>query len=425
MNKLQFVTLMYLPAMRKLMILIFLVGSAFTASSQNETLPDYSGEWNGTARVPGGEIQISYQFTQHGLHLSGFAYSKSLNGRDSSKAIIQGTVSGQGIEFKATKFVYEVGLNCLSTTELTFEKEGTEEYLRGKWKGDFKLSTCPPGTGGKIEVVKIQKKSIEAIAMKSVEQQQVQQGDFEGNALVQELSEREYYALIIGIDQYADDKIKSLDNPVNDATSLSEIMNRYYTFEKENISLLTNPTRAEIIESFDALSMKIDEKDQLLIFYAGHGIWDERLNQGFWLPADARLSSKAQWLSNSTIRDYIGGIKSKHTLLITDACFSGSIFKERAVFTESKAMLEMYKLPSRKAMTSGALKTVPDKSVFITYLNKNLINNNRPLISAEELFREFKTAVINNSVNGQVPQYGPIGQVGDEGGDFIFLRRIE
>ena len=25
--------------------------------------------------------------------------------------------------------------------------------------------------------------------------------------------------------------------------------------------------------------------------------------------------------------------------------------------------------------------------------------------------------------NGQVPQYGAIGQVGDEGGDFIFLKK--
>ncbi|MEM9299441.1 MAG: hypothetical protein AAGA64_13780, partial [Bacteroidota bacterium] len=70
-----------------------------------------------------------------------------------------------------------------------------------------------------------------------------------------------------------------------------------------------------------------------------------------------------------------------------------------------------------------ALKTVPDKSVFIQYLNRNLANNQAPLLSAEQLFQSFKVAVINNSPNGQVPQYGPIGQAGDEGGDFIFLRR--
>jgi uncharacterized caspase-like protein len=192
----------------------------------------------------------------------------------------------------------------------------------------------------------------------------------------------------------------------------------------ENTIALQNPTRDEIIDAFDVLAKKVTSKDQLLIFYAGHGIWDDNMKQGYWLPSDAKIDSKARWLSNSTIRDYIGGIHSKHTLLITDACFSGSIFKERSVtFENSRAVLERYKLASRKAMTSGTLKTVPDKSVFVTYLLKNLANNDQPMISAEDLFRNFKTAVINNSPNGQVPQYGAIGQVGDEGGDFIFLRK--
>ena len=88
-----------------------------------------------------------------------------------------------------------------------------------------------------------------------------------------------------------------------------------------------------------------------------------------------------------------------------------------------KAMLEMYKRPSRKAMTSGALSTVPDQSVFIKYLVKNLENNQAPLLSTEQVFRDFKFSVINNSETGQVPQYGAISLAGDEGGDFIFLKR--
>ena len=74
-------------------------------------------------------------------------------------------------------------------------------------------------------------------------------------------------------------------------------------------------------------------------------------------------------------------------------------------------------------MTSGALKTVPDKSVFIEYLLKALKNNNQPLISADQLFTTFKYNVINNSPNGQVPQYGVISLADDEGGDFIFLKQ--
>ncbi len=152
---------------------------------------------------------------------------------------------------------------------------------------------------------------------------------------------------------------------MSDARSLRDELLTDYTFKSENITLLENPTRANIIETFDKLTVTVQSTDNLLVFYAGHGIWDEQIEQGYWLPSDAKKSSKAAWLSNGTIRDYIRAIDSKHTLLITDACFGGGILKTREAFQSSKAMLEMYKLQSRKAMTSGALKTVPDKSVFI------------------------------------------------------------
>jgi fructose-bisphosphate aldolase class 1 len=64
---------------------------------------------------------------------------------------------------------------------------------------------------------------------------------------------------------------------------------------------------------------------------------------------------------------------------------------------------------------------VPDKSVFVQYLLKNLKENTNQYLSAEELFSKMRMAVINNSEN--VPQFGTIQNVGDLGGDFIFIRR--
>ncbi len=42
-------------------------------------------------------------------------------------------------------------------------------------------------------------------------------------------------------------------------------------------------------------------------------------------------------------------------------------------------------------------------------------------MSADQLFYRFREAVINNSPN--TPQYGVIHDAGDEGGEFIFIRR--
>lgn len=241
-------------------------------------------------------------------------------------------------------------------------------------------------------------------------------------SIVNYFSSKKYHALIIAVSDYGDYRITPLDEPVNDATKLKNVLNSEYTFEEENISFLNNPTRTEIIEAFDRLQSSIGEEDNLLIFYAGHGIWDENLKQGFWLPSDSKIDSKVAWLSNATIRDYIGGINAKHTLLVADACFSGGIFKSREVFVQNRASLELAKLPSRKAITSGAMKTVPDKSVFIEYLLKRLEQNASTLLPTEQLFSSFKIAVMNNS-QGQVPQYGDIQGAGDEGGDFVFVKR--
>ncbi len=427
--------------MKSLYLLLLTTGfTLLIAPSFAQTDNSIEGTWKGFITVPlGNSLAAEFHFIQAGVETKGDLKTRNLNGKDSSDIEIAGVKINGIYHFKETRFIYKMGIACLSVFDLKLISNNDKENLEGRWHGTWALNTCPAAWSGKISLTRTKEPGAETVATQVPETpatsgnepsrdtqpvEKVQQNDEDGTALVQALSQRKYYALIIGIDNYQDKNIPHLDDPVQDATNLKKVLTTYYTFDPRYITFLANPTRTEIINAFDKLSKEITDTDQLLIFYAGHGVWDDQLNQGYWLPSDASLDSKAQWLSNGTIRDYIGGIKSKHTLLVTDACFSGSIFKVRGVdFVNSKAILEMYKLPSRKAMTSGALKTVPDKSVFVKYLIKDLINNDQPLLSAEQLFQTFKVAVINNSPNGQVPQFGPIAEAGDEGGDFIFLKK--
>ncbi|MCO5950833.1 caspase family protein [Mucilaginibacter flavidus] len=242
-------------------------------------------------------------------------------------------------------------------------------------------------------------------------------------AITQTAAQGKFYALLIGVQDYQDQSIPSLEGPVGDAATLSQALTGNYTFNNESVTLLKNPTRAQFFAALDDVSAKVKPEDNLLIFYAGHGYYDETHLQGYWYPADAVRTRRDTWISNADLIDYITAIKSKHTLLISDACFSGSIFKTRAIEMAPKDVQELYKLPSRKAMTSGAMKEVPDKSVFMQYLVKRLTENTDKFLPSEQLFASFKAAVINNSPNGQVPQFGEIREAGDEGGDFIFIRK--
>lgn len=403
--------------MRITLIIITLLISSITSAQV-----DVSGEWYGTSIFLKDQTGLRYELKQEDDDVSGFGYTKSSNGKDSTKISLEGKVSGGQVSIKGVEFIYRVGMACLANVDLKYSKTENIESLNGRWKGDLGISTCPPMTSGSVILYK-EKKPVVIVSSNQAKASSISDKDDIGNVLLNQLSKRKYHALIIGVEEYLDDEIDDLDHPVSDAQQLSDVLINYYSFNEEDVVLLQNPKREHIIEELDRLSDTVAETENLLIFYAGHGIWNEQLNQGYWLPSNASVNSKSYWLSNSTLRDYVGGINSKHTLLISDACFSGGILKERAVFNDSRAVLEVYKLPSRKAMTSGTLKTVPDKSIFMQYLIKNLESNQSPLLSADQLFRNFKTAVINNSPNGQVPQYGPISQSGDEGGDFVFLRK--
>jgi hypothetical protein len=231
-----------------------------------------------------------------------------------------------------------------------------------------------------------------------------------------------YYALIIGISNYSDPLITELDKPLKDAELFYNTLTARYTFDTTNIKFLKNATMADIVSALDYFAKTVKPVDNFLIFYAGHGVWNATSEIGYWLPSDARKNSTLNWFRNSALRDYLREINSKHTLLITDACFGGSIFKTRSAFMDATlAVNKLYELPSRKAMTSGTLTEVPDQSAFLKYMIERLNQNNEKYLSSEQLFSSFRIAVINNS--NVIPQFGVIQEVGDEGGDFIFILR--
>jgi len=231
-----------------------------------------------------------------------------------------------------------------------------------------------------------------------------------------------YYALIVGINDYKDPNIPDLDKPVTDAEALKTALTSLYTFDEKNVFFLKNTTRSGFVNKLDDLAGVLGENDNLLIFYAGHGYWDDFKEIGYWMPSDAVVGDHSTWIRNSTIKEYIGVFKTKQTLLITDACFSGSIFKTRALKGEKVvAYQKIYDLPGRKGMTSGTLKEVPDESIFLKTMLKRLNSNEDKYLPASILFNSLRDAVLNNSPN--VPQFGTIQGAGDEGGEFIFIKR--
>jgi len=239
----------------------------------------------------------------------------------------------------------------------------------------------------------------------------------------------DYYGLIIGIDNYSGEWPK-LRNAVNDAMVVSQVLNDKYSFTQIKTLLNEEATRANILKEFEWLMNTVRENDNILIYYSGHGDYNEAMDKGFWVPVDATVKSISRYISNEDIKSFLGGINSKHTLLVTDACFSGDIFRGKTMTipyeNSTKYYQKVYSLNSRKALTSGGVEPVMDKgrdghSVFAYYFLKALNDNPDKYFDAGQIYSSLKIPVVNNSY--QEPAYSPIRNAGDEGGQFIFIRK--
>src|SRR5687768_15327625 len=89
-----------------------------------------------------------------------------------------------------------------------------------------------------------------------------------------------HYALIIGNKTYA--YWPNLETPKIDATKTAEVLSGKYGFKTK---VLLDATRYDILLALHELQKKMTEKDNLLIYYAGHGHLDDK-GRGYWVPVD-------------------------------------------------------------------------------------------------------------------------------------------
>jgi hypothetical protein len=241
------------------------------------------------------------------------------------------------------------------------------------------------------------------------------------NASIPNLDYGDYYALVIGNNNYQD--LTNLRSAVNDAKVVSAVLEVDYGF---NVKLLENASRKDILRSLKHLRQTVSAKDNVLIYYAGHGYLDKDTDYGYWLPIDSERDDDSNWIATDRVVSQIKGMKAKHVMVVADSCFSGTI--TRAIKIEQRTpewLSEIVKKKARTALTSGGLEPVMDTgsgnhSAF-AYAFISLLEENDGVLDASQLFSKLRPKVMVNST--QTPQYGKIHMAGDDGGDFLFVRR--
>lgn len=181
-----------------------------------------------------------------------------------------------------------------------------------------------------------------------------------------------------------------------------------------------------MIDAFDKLREELGQNDNFLVYYAGHGWFDEAEGRGYWQPVNARLNRRSNWMSNARLTDSIKALQAKHVMVVADSCYSGVLTRSIKVAERTIDYIErMASRRTRVVLTSGGLEPVMDSggcehSVFAEQFLK-VLEINTGVLDRTQFFEKVRRPVVLAAP--QTPQYSDIRFSGHDGGDFLFVRK--
>ena len=237
-------------------------------------------------------------------------------------------------------------------------------------------------------------------------------------------------ALFFAIDNY--DAWPVLDNPVSDAEALAGDLSERYGFDTE---IVRNPSKREIYDKLEEYRQRTYTEDaQLLIFFSGHGEYNESTAEGFLIPREGVLGDRYQesYIAHSRLAPRVNNIPCPHILLAIDACYSGTFDQEIAkyrglpgqapggadVSERSTFVYRQLQDQSRLYVTSGGKERTPDGDEYSPFTEHWLqalrsYGGDDGILTYRELMSVLEGAEPQ-------PRSGPFG--GHEiGGSFLFL----
>jgi hypothetical protein len=232
-----------------------------------------------------------------------------------------------------------------------------------------------------------------------------------------------YYAIVIGINQYPS-PLPTLETAVNDAQAIANVLKKDYGFQV-TLLLDSQATRSHILDGINSFHDKLNENDNLLIYYAGHGWWDTAAEKAYWLPVDAGSNYSSNRIISDDLTAAVRGQNARHVLIISDSCYSGGL--TRAIDRSPEQFLyRMLVKRSRTLMSSGGNEPVSDggtdgHSVFANALLQALAKPRQAIFTGSNLLHGSIREQVAGKSN-QDPQYSLIRNSNDDQGDFVFVR---
>ncbi|MCK4763166.1 MAG: SUMF1/EgtB/PvdO family nonheme iron enzyme [Candidatus Aminicenantes bacterium] len=242
----------------------------------------------------------------------------------------------------------------------------------------------------------------------------------------QDISFSSSYALVIGIDNYKNDKDwPSKGKAVSDAILVGNELEKLGFDVTYRIALDLKELENNLRKFFN--SVKIDNKSRLFIWYSGHAHTID--GESFLVPADAPPEKDKNFKTKAfpvrRFDEFSRITKAKHVYMVFDSCFSSMVFIKES--RDSQALkipvASMLRYPVRQYLCSctdkqGKQKYPSFQEMFIKALrNEEKADGNEDnYLTAGEI-----ASFIKDNGKNQKLQYGKLKLKGVKEGEFVFL----
>lgn len=215
-----------------------------------------------------------------------------------------------------------------------------------------------------------------------------------------------------------------IDGPERDVTLMKNALKNYqieHFIHKKNLSKTA-------MERFFSLELRdlieANQVNSLLIWYAGHGKFIN--DTGYWVPVDASRDVEFSFYNINVLKAGLLTYSDhlNHTLVVTDACETGSAFAQIGEHELSERACGQYDalgLKSWQTFSSAGYEQASDQSQF-TLTFANMLANNPDVCMPIERIVERVSEVVKKQSN-QSPKFGIIPGMGDENGTFFFMKK--
>ena len=241
--------------------------------------------------------------------------------------------------------------------------------------------------------------------------------------------DRTDYGILFVTNDY--DNWPDLVNPVNDGRMIAEELKKNYGYK---IEIVEGGSQNDILKKLrEYAEKKYKPLDQVLIFFAGHGQFDQTFGEGYVVTKESLANDEAKttYLSHNRLRSIVNNIPCDHIFLAMDVCFGGTF--DQAV--AHRGLDEVYKEASQAEMVTRKLAFKTRR--YVTSGGKEYVPDGRPGMNspfARKMLEALRSrggkdliltlGEINTYIEALKPQ-PQAGEFGDNapGSDFVFIAR--